>query len=601
MSSFHPRGARRRDKRVLLAAAIIAGSAAFAGTAAADSGNIFVQWLNAPPIAVASGGSEYTEVVGSPAPILGSLMVELDAGASGRVRGFRGWPKLSMVEGAWQDFEEHSHSESYGLPRPKTVMTAFGFNMPKADYAGFMVTACNFHADRLRQQGLSDSQIFGQDRSYKIRVGGGLEYEMSGLPNVLPVPVEVLDWNSLPAVTLTCQRDDSLDAPTAAVVSEAILVADAARGATAGGRCELQLTGLVVTQQPNLDVTFVYVDDKGQQSDLKSVTTEADGDIGFKHDYPLSDGIKKGKLRIVGQSHAFTSNWAAFDADCVGPAQDVATVLPPKAESLTFLERDTVMHRGLLCPAQIVVVGTLKGRGKLTGGVALLAAGLPKALAQYNIENDEAFYIEGEHRLSWGPTQAQQTVTFAMNVTNTAGAIVEQFEKTEHFACRNPQTAGVAQGAAGGVAGKPKPMPSQQETAPGRLMLPQALAIQAPQGLVRKGEIRLSGGAANGSYTLTFLRKSGGAYTAVNAAPLPKQMTGLTASFPLAALTGGRDWRLEVCPQKQDGTKQGGPKQGGTACKTSDFRLPRVGGGGAAVKAPGKPATPLIIVPGAVK
>src|SRR3546814_6015350 len=112
------------------------------------------------------------------------------------------------------------------------------------------------------------------------------------------------------------------------------------------------------------------------------------------------------------------------------------------------------MHRGLVCPAQIVVVGTLKGRGKLTGGVALFAAGQPKALAQYNIENDEKFYIKGEHTLSWGPTQAQQTVIFAMNVTNTAGAIVEQFEKTEHFAYRAVQTSAVGQGAAGGVAGK---------------------------------------------------------------------------------------------------------------------------------------------------
>jgi hypothetical protein len=506
------------------------------------------------------------------------------------VKSFRGWPKLAMVEGVWHDFEDHSHSESYGLPRPKTVMTGFGFNMPKADYAGFMVSACNFHADRLRQQGLSNSQIFGQDRTYKIAVWGGLEYEMSGLPNVIPLPDEVRSWDSFPQVTLTCQRDDSLDAPTAAVVSQAILVADAARGATGGGKCELQLTGLVVTQQPNLDVTFVYVDDKGKQSDLKKVTTEADGDIGFEHDYPLSDGIESGKIRIVGQSHPFTSNWAAFEADCVGPAQDVATVLPPKAESLTFLERDAVMHRGLLCPAQIVVVGTLKGRGKLTGGVALLAAGLPKALAQYNIENDEKFYIKGEHTLNWGPTQAQQTVTFAMNVTNTSGAIVEQLEKTEHFACR-AVAPGSDAAVGGGSVGKAVPTQSQQTTAPARLMLPQALAIQAPHGVVRKGEIRLSGGAANGSYTLTFLRKNGGAYTAVSAAQLPKKMTGLTASFPLAALTGGRDWRLEVCPQKQDRT----------ACRTSDFRLPALGSvvGG---MAPAQPAgTPFVIAPGAVQ
>src|SRR3546814_14269493 len=81
-----------------------------------------MQWLNAPPVTVASGGDEYTEVAGSPTPILGSLMVELDAGVFGRVKSFRAWPKLSMVEGAWQHFEDRSHSESYGLPRPKTVM-----------------------------------------------------------------------------------------------------------------------------------------------------------------------------------------------------------------------------------------------------------------------------------------------------------------------------------------------------------------------------------------------------------------------------------------------------------------------------------------------
>src|SRR3546814_8437117 len=102
-----------------------------------------MQWLNAPPVTVASGGDEYTEVAGSPTPILGSLMVELDAGVFGRVKSFRAWPKLSMVEGAWQHFEDHSHSESYGLPRPKTVMTTSGFNMPKADYADRKSTRLN--------------------------------------------------------------------------------------------------------------------------------------------------------------------------------------------------------------------------------------------------------------------------------------------------------------------------------------------------------------------------------------------------------------------------------------------------------------------------
>src|SRR3546814_12528318 len=113
-----------------------------------------------------------------------------------------------------------------------------------------MGSACDFRADRMRQQGLSNGQIFGQDRSYKIAVWGGLEYEMSGLPNVIPVPTEVQSWNSYPQVSLTCQRDDSLDAPTAAVVSEAVLVADAARGPPGGGRCARQLTHFPAHPRP---------------------------------------------------------------------------------------------------------------------------------------------------------------------------------------------------------------------------------------------------------------------------------------------------------------------------------------------------------------
>jgi hypothetical protein len=587
-------GAGRRDKRVLghclLVAAAVAGAAfAFAGTAAADIGNVGVQWLNAPPITVESDGGKYTEVVNSAAPIQGSMMVGIDAGASGRVKSWEGWPMLGLGEHAWENFWDYGYTESYGLPRPKVVSTAFPFSIPRSAYANFMVSACNSHADALRSQGRSNSEIFGQDRQYQIAVHGGLEYENSGIAGT-PLPQEVRGWESYRKVTLICQRDDGLDPPAASVVSQAILVAQAARGTTGGGKCELQLSGSIIGETPNLDVTFVYVDDKGKQSDLKKVTTEADGDIGFKHDYPLSDGIESGKIRIVGQSHPFTSNWAAFESDCVGPAQDVATVLPPKAESLKFFEHDVVMHRGLLCPAQIVVVGTLKGRGKLTGGVALLAAGLPKALAQYSIENDEEFHIEGEHTLSWGPTQAQQTVKFAMNVTNTSGAIVEQLEKTEHFACR-AVAPGSDAAVGGGSVGKAVPTQSQQATAPARLMLPQALVIQAPQGLVRDGRIRLAGAAPDAVHTLKFLRKNGGAYTAVNAAQLPKQMKGPIASFPLAALTGGRDWRLEVCPAKQDGT----------ACRTSDFRLSRIGGalGG---KTPDQPAgTPFVIAPGAIQ
>jgi hypothetical protein len=121
----------------------------------------------------------------------------------------------------------------------------------------------------------------------------------------------------------------------------------------------------------------------------------------------------------------------------------------------------------------------------------------------------------------------------------------------------------------------------------GQLAVGPALAIMAPKGTVRRGEIRLTGGPANATYELTFYRKIYSSYQKASGAGLPNQMTGLSASFDLGALDGARQWRLEVCPV-MDG-------QG--SCKTSDFRVPVIGKTKQQAPVQG---TPFVIVPGAI-
>ena len=186
-------------------------------------------------------------------------------------------------------------------------------------------------------------------------------------------------------------------------------------------------------------------------------------------------------------------------------------------------------------------------------------------------------------------TQTEQTLDFTLKFANEHNYVVKTVEKTESFACQKVSTTGLA--GAGGLTGGEQPGQASQQAATGMLVQPQALplSIMAPKGRVRNGEIRLSGGKPTTSYKLTFFRKSGGKATQVSSAQLPKQMKGMNAKFPLAALTGGRAWQLRVCPVGQ----------GPAACTTSDFRIPLIG----AKKdkaAPAQPKATVVIVPGAM-
>lgn len=711
--------------RTLLVAAVAGVCVTAAAGARADTSDADILWINHPSIIVESNGHAYTEVKNSSHSIEGKIKVSLDAGVTGRVQSFESWPKLGVpIEGfptSWDDFKDSGYSKSYSTPRPKTVEQEFGFSIPRQDYDDFMVVACNMNADRLRGQGKKDSEIFDENRIIEVSVDTGLYVDYSGPDNITPTPQEV----SYPTtINVVCERDDSLD-PVATPEIEGAYVQAKALPKNLRGGCELEINGSVISREPNTQVKFVYVDDKGNVSDLKTVTTSGEANTTFQHKFPVSAEHESGKVRIVGQSHPFYSNWASFESQCNAPADDFKTVLPPKAVAVqAYATADTVLYRGRLCPAKAKIWGVLEGRGEASGAAALFAGGQLKGLRQYQAEDGKTIIVEAEHALTWeGNQTGQQNVLYRMNVSNAAGDLIDHVEGTQNYECRAPQTAGVAQGAAGGIAsndnlpksvtlslstqgqktlpgwvcpqkvrlhgnvmsddqplsgtailyvgdtfiqehdvdleanwghnydaehefswnaatqteqtldftlkfanqhghvvktvkktesfacrkiattglagaggltGGQQPGQASRPAAVGQLVSPQemALSIQAPKGLVRQGQIRLTGGAANAKYGLSFLRKNGGGYTKVQSAQLPKQMTGLAASFPLQALNGGREWRLEVCPLGQ----------AAAACRTSDFRLSRIGTG-AGVKAPAQvqPKGTVILVPGAVK
>ena len=271
---------------------------------------------------------------------------------------------------------------------------------------------------------------------------------------------------------------------------------------------------------------------------------------------------------------------------------------PPEL-TLSFRITKEEIIKGFVCPTEILTDGHIVTKEALSGQVQHQVWFGPKtpsasATKDINMGAGDALSYGFFAPIDWRgyvfshDLTPQRSLSLHFRVYRE-GAFLAETARSVLVSCRNALGGG-GQLSAGTETSETRP----GGAAIGRLakQQAQAFAIQAPQGLVRRGEIRLSGGAANDKYALKFLRRNGGGYVAVNAAQLPKQMTGLVASFPLQALSGGRDWRLEVCPLG------GAP----TACKTSDVRLTRIGGAGAAAapspQSPDQPQGTIFILPG---
>ncbi|NIA69590.1 hypothetical protein HBA54_13395 [Pelagibius litoralis] len=276
-----------------------------------------------------------------------------------------------------------------------------------------------------------------------------------------------------------------------------------------------------------------------------------------------------------------------------GAPGGLATALPPKPNVFSVPVGE-IQHNGNFCPARIQIYGTLKGRGAFAGSAGLVMNTATVLTKGVSIDDKETVNVAGVFDLTWKDSETQ-LLEFGIDLANANDDKVDSVYKTINLECRKPGVVGIGQGAGGYSSAKPKPTNSQQAGKPaavGGLMLPQApaFAIQAPKGNIKSGQIQLSGGKAGAKYVLRFYRKAGNGFKLIRSAKLPRAMTGPNASFDVKALTGGRNWRLEVCAAGQKGKK---------ACKTTDFQLPLSKAPAGVKKTPKKPAkTKVFILPG---
>ncbi len=433
--------ARRRPRAATallsLAVATASGSAALAN----DVGVATVKGVTPPTISVQSNGNVYTGVTDP------EVMIEADVDylfkpyKLGKVESFGIWLVVRTSATGWISFKENKFGASYPIgSRPDDVAGSANLVLFADSYEKHFVKYCNDQRKVLEALGQSKQQIFSEDRIIEVAVSAAEEYDftLSGFDgNSLGSGGE--SWPTYHKINLICERD-----PNIPMIADSSLSATVVQKNQIANACELRLNGSISTHGPNVEVKLRYVEEGGQKSGVKTITTGADGKKDFQHTYTLDPEVQSGKIRMVGIDPAFTSNWASYEVDCSEPASnDIQVFLPPQAKAMAFDVDTEILRYGMACPRFVEVTGSIEGRGKVSGKIIFMAGGqeISGTGVPYSIDDGETQFHEVMYEIPWQTIPASQTkhsANFGMYVANGQGQVVSQLEGTKHFECYEP-------------------------------------------------------------------------------------------------------------------------------------------------------------------
>lgn len=201
----------------LTAAALCLGSIGLMQPALAESTEVATLDSLVPhEMPVASNGTSYTSVPWN-GNILADVHVEIDSGWSGHVKSWETWLRLWVPDGEEIEFPAYGAGASYPVfQRPHTVDVVKHLQIPAAAYDSFIVGQCNQLADDLRSEGLSDQQIFAEDRTIAIFAVAQLDVDFSGVVN--PALQQAAGGNPRPNFQIVCKKWAGSDVPAAGAV-----------------------------------------------------------------------------------------------------------------------------------------------------------------------------------------------------------------------------------------------------------------------------------------------------------------------------------------------------------------------------------------------
>lgn len=454
-------------RRALLATALCAGFVPAA--AQADTAGAQVVGLTSTKIEVASNGSSYHSV--SPfANLVAEVYYVFSAGAVGKVKSWKIWLGLASEQSHVLWFPSYGIQQSYPwYDRPSKADGTETLMVPAVAWEGAVKARCNELADSLRAQGLSDAAIFGQDRMVKLVVLPDFEMDTTGAGSN-QIEEQAVHWSSQPRIDLVCkkwagaaipQAVDSVTTTPAKVVNKGLSIYEQA---TLAGVCKIRLDGWITTDRKHAEVSFRYRNQEGKQSQVRTVNTGESKTATFSHwyDIPNTEWAETGSVRMIGVSHDFQSDWAAYSLDCVaGGPQTLGTNQPPKL-SMTIAEQGKVMVGDQICPERLKLVGLLEGRGAYSGQTIFFGPGFLSPPRDYSITEGQKVLVGADVELSWNNILTpvgglkSQPRSFTFNVTDESGKVIASLANQTHIArCTRPATNPVV-GGQGGLTIQPR-------------------------------------------------------------------------------------------------------------------------------------------------
>lgn len=204
---------KAKNLQNILVVSSIALAALASGKTLADTGIAEIKNANPSPIIVVSNGTNYTQTSGSSELAIGGRL-QYDSGTAGRIKSWEVWPVLKTGFGIEQEVANTKtfgrQSESYGIgKRPKMLNRMLIMKLPMSLVSSYAVSMCNLQASVLRDQGFSNTQIFGQDRTVHFNVTMGRTVDASGAGSNKQI------WEYAPAhkLMVKCARHNSPSLP----------------------------------------------------------------------------------------------------------------------------------------------------------------------------------------------------------------------------------------------------------------------------------------------------------------------------------------------------------------------------------------------------
>lgn len=374
-------------KNTFITSMLIAMSAPIASIAG-DSVDADISKLYTTTIPISSNGQTYTMLEPSPIErfILADIHVKIDAGVSGRVKSWSTWLKYhsqatysSTSGGSLPHFKAHSFNQGYAWnKRPKTVNKTVQVAVPSSAYATQLIGQCNILASRLSQQGLSNTQIFSQDRLIPIYFFPDRNADISGIEGHSFIGIKQgIEAN------IICKKWQGTQIPTSqgGLVAEETeyVVTDSSLTilpqSTVGGACNVTLSGVIKTLKPNAPIKFKYRHQDGhtglvKDSQVYDVITGPSKTAMFSHQFDIAnlDGQDEhGTLQMIGVSPEFHTKKKLYELACSTPSPSALTTdLGPLAD-ITYLIQERALVGNQSCPVKIRLVGTVKTRGARQG------------------------------------------------------------------------------------------------------------------------------------------------------------------------------------------------------------------------------------------